>query len=91
MSRGKTKTAQAPPAMTGNGLIEPPRSSTILRDRYRGADGITFRHVGGTAVRFERGGKGHVAVKVGGETAFLDCDEVMTLIEFLAGPAEGWR
>lgn len=88
MSRTKAKIA---PNEATNTFTEAPRSSTILRDRYRGADGLTFRHVGGTAVRFERGGKGHVAVKVGGETAFLDREEVWSLIEFLAGPAEGWR
>lgn len=89
MGRTKPKTTLCPES--DNGHAPEPLRGTILRDRFRGADGITFRHVGGTAVRFERGGKGHVAVKVGGETAFLDRDEAMTLLEFLAGPAENWR
>lgn len=81
----RTKTAQSPPAGAGNGLVETPRNGTILRDRYRGADGWTCRHVGGTAVRFERGDKGYVAVKLGSEVSYLTSDEVQSLVEFLVG------
>ncbi len=81
----KTKSTQEPCTELPNTV------QTIVRGSSRGADQWTCRHVSGSTVRFDRGGKGHVAIRIGSEVAFLDCDEAMSLIEFLAGSGDNWR